>query len=394
MKLTFLIFSALFSLNLAATTSVDIAKQFSNRNWHYHAANHAKYGHLIDYHNPNVINDSLSQIQALFTVLATNTEADIKNFFPEFGINSGSDQIALKEELTRTITGLKAMLRWDNFLVALQTDRWEDLSGCNTSDPLWDPNCGRRTRGNFAIGNMTVAQRKNLLELKELALEHLKTIAELKGTVVINSGPLRVFQFLLDSRSIEAMIQISYVKASDPSNDSIRKTNLIELGRALIVQSFQGTNGHITNSNSMAIDLEKNYCLTLTPPADINCQLDYIRKLIWDPGFSADDPLMSNLILDPKGIKPLMNSLIAKFKKENEEAVSRDQLLEFIQRAYISLCIAYDKNPLAPAIGDDFKDLFIDQMMATMDYLIVKRDIIGLQMSRSMQELIVFVRDY
>lgn len=384
-----------------ASTSIEIANQYENRNWNYHTALYARQAHLVDYFDNAILARSKELIQKFVKELEGITGETAALFYPETNIFTDSDRIVFKDKFVKTVSAYETMLGWVSFLEAIETERWGDVDegschadsnndGSPDVNPLSNPDCGRRSRGNYAVSNLTNFQRLSLSDFKQVVLDELDLIKETNGKIPVGPGPARVFQFLFDSRAIDKLIQESYVKASDLGNPDLRKQNLIDIGRALIVQVFQTENGKIINSDLVEVLLEDNRCFLEEKKQEIDCQLSYVKSLIWDRNMSADQ-LVTNLILDPKGIKPVFDSLISKFSEENPESVSRQQMLELLQRAYFSLCLAYEIEPEELSVSPTFLNHIIKQIKLSADYLINKRNIIGLQIARGLQELILFL---
>ncbi len=394
MKFSVLIMILLLPLSALADSSAQTAKQFSNRNWHYHAAVEAREAQLVDYLDFELISKSRGHINNFLNSIRSLSNEQLEKFYPELDASSESDRVVLDERYTKAINGYDVLLGWPALLEALNEEKWDDTGTCNlTGDVMANPNCGRRSKADYVVTRLTSSQRSRLDELKQVVMDDLDLIRLSNGRVIVGSGPVRFFQAFHDSRVVDKLIQPAYVKVSDPLDANLRKKNLIELGRALIIQFFQGKNGRIVNSNLMDIDLESDDCLELPSNEVDSCQLNYIRTLIWDPAYEADDFVVNNLIIDSIGITPLMDSLIKKFSAENPEYVSRVQMEEFIERAYLTLCIAYDVDPLEPPISSQFKAQFIQHVMLSSDYLIQKRSIIALHMARGLQELVIFLED-
>lgn len=388
--LFFLVTSNAYSMT--ATALMDSAEQYANRNWQYQASLLARRAHLVDYTNTSLIARAKKLLENFSFSLANEVpSSDLATFYPGSNLSTASSVVEMREKLFKKTEGYKILLSWDIFLKAVNKPRWEDKTGCVNSD-LNDVKCGRKSAGDYAIKNLTYEQRQNLKNFKDIVIDDLQLIRE--DTLGVPPGPglARIFQILVDQRSIPALIQIPYVSMKDFNNSAIQQTNIIEIGRALIVQGFQSsTSSEITNSNDDTISLEDITCYNdLNPSAETTCQLAYIRKLVWDKTSSSYSNV-KNLILDPKAIKPFSNALISHFTTLNQ--FEKSDLASFLKEAYIALAIAYDMDPLTlnNQIGADFKKSFLEQIKDTIEFLNDKRDIVGLHIARGLEELHLFI---
>lgn len=367
-----------------------IAAQFKNRGWKYHNVVFQRHAHLVNYGNTDILSGAVDSLDEFIADFSEFTDEQLAAFYPEASIGTQSERVVVREKLLTERGYYSVLMDWPILLLTLETERWEDPdpSTCSASQNKMIEACGRKTRGDFVISSLTYNQRRELPALKEVALSELDTIAKSDLKLPVGPGLARLFQILPDSRSIDKLIQTNYVTIEDPNNSDLRKINIIEIARALIVQVFQDQQGNILNSDLVEIVLEKNACIGELD--EVDCQLQYIKDLVWDVDFNSEE-IVTNLILDPKGPGVLAEALITKFSKENPEAVTRAQLLNFLERAYFSIILAYDLNPLDPAVGPVFREQFTFHLKAGIEYLINRRNIIGLQMARGLQELIRFV---
>ena len=383
-------------LSLGANGSVsDVSKQYSNRNWNYPAIEVAiKYRHL-DYSDLSLVSTAVSSISKLESDFNLESFEDLTVFYPTAELLDSSNLSEFLAQLNSLKQSYLTYLKWDIIFDAISEERWEDADpvDCKESQaiPIDNQNCGRKSKGNYAFSNLSSSQRATINELKDAVIAEIDFYKNAKNDIIIGPGPAMIFQFLYDSRAIDKLIQPSFVQKNDPLNLDLRKRNIIEIGRALVIQMFQDKNGKITNSDLKEIILEKNICFSLPLNQRMDCQLNYLRALIWDPQMQVGNQVITNLILDPKGIRPLFDSLVLNFSRENSEEISREQLLEFLERVYVTLCIAYDSNPMNPQYSDEFINKFITQTKQSIEYLINKRNIIGLKIARGLQELILFL---
>lgn len=391
-----LIFFSTVCYSVDADQLSAISLQYANRNWGTHSFLYAKRARLIEFTNIKSLNAIKKSLESFAKVISTADDELIELFFPESDdLASYNQRILYKEKLERSVAGYETLLNWKTFLDAIGTERWgdQDVDGCDISsnpsmNPLLNPLCGRNTRGNYAISQLTYEQRLNLSLFKQVMLEELDMVSEMGAKVPVGPEIARVFQFITDSRSIDKLIQTGYLLSEDENDPTLHMQNRIEIARALIIQLFKTANGEISNSNLIEISLEDPSCFSHVGQ-NLNCQFSYIKDLVWNR--NSSNILVSNLIFDPKAIKPFLDSMVLKFSNENPESLSRSQMEEFLQRSYFSLCLAYDLNPESIIANQEERQKFIKVLKQGSEYLINRRHIIGLQTARGMHELIIYL---
>lgn len=394
MKLTFISLLLLTSISHATTGEelLKISKQFQNRNWHYNAAVYARQAHLIDYSNVELLEQSKSLI-SIFVQSLQNVNGKIASlFYPESGIKNESDRITIKNKFVSTVESYDVLLGWDSFLTALDTEEWNDSNPglcAEAVDPSVSEFCGRETKGNWAIANLTDYQRQSISTFKDVVIEELTLIQNSDLSIPIGPGAARVFQFLFDSRVIPLLLQRTYSSISDETNLSLKKVNSLEILRALIIQTFREQGGELVTSGFKDIFLENTDCES----KNIDCQLQYIRSLFLDENFSSSQ-LVTNLILDKKIIKPFLNSLVASLKSRNLTQISREELEQLSLSIYLSICELQGLDPFAPDVSAEFKFRLVKQLKLGMNHLILRGDVIGLQLSKGLYELINYIEEF
>lgn len=379
--------------SITAAEMSKISEQFFNRGWQHEAVLYMRHAHMSNYSNSDYLQKAQELISSYTVQLGTLSDEQASLFYPQAKLESVGQRIVLKDSLQNVALSYKTLQGWTDFITAVNTDLWADGEDCEVNNPMVT-DCGRETRGNFAITQLTDYQRQNLGKFKTIILGELDIVKSAAPGMPIGPGPARVFQFLYDSRAINKLIQQAYVRYDDPDDANVRRTNIVDVARAIIIQIYKEPNGTMTTSDNREIELDSPACLEKQGDLRSICQLEYTRALVWDKDFSSTEAV-TNLVLDRKAIRPFFDALIATFTEQNPESVSREQLIEFIERTYFTLCLAYDLDP-SPGhliLLADFVDRLDDQARYGIEYLIYRRNIVGLHVARGLQELIPFVRE-
>ncbi len=399
MKIWISCFIFFLSFNASALDGEDILEistQFQNRNWNYHSMLYSRRAHLASYENSSYLTQAISYMSYFINKLDSLNDDSSSGFFPEANISSESDRIVVKDQFKDVLANYNLLANWSDFLSVLGEENWEDTDSvacAALSDPInetGNENCGRKTKGNYLIANLTYDQRESLNSFREVVLKDLDVINSEELALPVGPGIARVFQLFLDERAVDRLLNQGYLKNADQTDPEKKKKNTIAILRSILIQLFLDSNGDMINSDLKDIKLEEASCLALaTPTLQNDCQLSYVRNLFADIDASSSGQI-TNLILDPKISKPLSIS----FQKgvESIEDVDDVILQNKLKQYYFALVEGFGIDSENPTYDSEFLAALETQLQRTSESLLYSGDLNSLKLARGLHNTIIFLR--
>ncbi len=398
MKILILMLMVVSTSALSATKDdvKNIAKQFENRNWYQHSIKYAREGHLAYYGDLELIQLTKDYNSGFSDVLNSLNLEQTQYFYPELLATDENTPSQMAYQYQEYGDIYQVMEGMDELFLVLDTQRWNDPddTNCSSSDPVNDADCGRRTKMQWVFSHLNAIQRENLPEFKRLVLSELEEVGKMELGIPAGPEAARMYQLLLDPMSLLKLFDDQYFSYSDDLDPNVLLNNQIAILQAALYQAFVGTSGKLETSELDYVELEDPTCVALSSEQEINeCLLDDLKIKFANYKTGATSQTVENLLLDRKFVRAVAESIILNAKDSGASWFNSTDLLEVGDRFFGALGILYgtDYVTYKADVSDQFKTLAKQELMGLGEYLLTTEDIMSLQLSKSLQKLVVYM---